>query len=277
MARPNDAADIEWLQEYERSTLDHFRPRFAAYGGRFASAETILARYSDTIRELIAQGRAHFSPVDEAHNEICVADAILSDPSTTTSTLLYEPPLSNTDRTVDFVLREAEDKCTLIDEKTIEPQPRDRWDQYQRAIAEGWLPSNVQFLLRQEWQGGELWHTAFAARSRFLEYTIEFEEKIAAAAYGDVAPRRILMFCGEGFYWHQDELEDFIEYYRSGEYRPDDPFSQAEDCYVVVNSLLLHRSITSFGCLDRRQGDTTARRINWHILPPTPQGLTDAT
>lgn len=276
MSRPIDSADIAWLHEYEQSTLSHFRPRFTEYGPRFARGETLLARYSAAIQDLIAQGRAHFRPVDEAHDEICVADAILTDPSTAEATLLYEPTLPNTDKTVDFVLQEAEGKCTLVDVKTIKPQPRDRWDQYQRAINERWLPKNVQFLLQQEWQGGELWHTAFAARSRFLEYATELEEKVAATAYGDAARRCILMLCGEGFYWHQDELEDFVAYYRSGTHRPDDPFSLAEARYVKTNGLMLQHSITSFGCLDRRQGEVTARRINWHVRAPPLPGFSNA-
>jgi hypothetical protein len=208
--------------------------------------------------------------VDEAHNEICVADVVLSDPSMIEATLLYERPLPNTDKTIDFVLLEGDGRLTLVDVKTIKPLPRDRWDQYERAIKEGWLPKNVQFVLEQEWQGGEIWHTAFASRSRFLEYTLELETKLAAAAYGVVARRRILMLCGEGFYWHQDELEDFVAYYRSGTHRGDDPFSLAETRYIQANGLTLDHSISSFGCLDRRQGDITHRRINWHIQPPPP-------
>jgi hypothetical protein len=268
MSRPIDDADIAWLREYEQATLGHFRPRFTAYGARFAHGDALLARYSGAIETLIEQGRAYIRPVDEAHNEICVADTILADPSTVEATLLYEPPLPNTDKTIDFVLREADGKCSLVDVKTIKPQPNDRWDQYERAINEGWLPKNVQFLLQQERQGGELWHAAFASRSRFLEYTLELEEKVAAASYGDAARRRILMLCGEGFYWRQDELEDFVAYYRSGVHRGDDPFSLAEARYVEEKGLAFQRSVTSFGCLDRRQGDITPRRVNWHVQPP---------
>jgi hypothetical protein len=269
MSRPIDAADIAWLNEYEQSTLNYFRPRFAHHAARFSDGEELLARYSGAVKDLIARGREHFRPVDETHNEMCVADAILADPSTAQATLRYEPPLPNTDKTVDFVLREEDGNVTVVDVKTITPQPRDRWDQYQQAIVEGWLPRNVQFILSQEWQGGELWHAAFVARSRFLEHTLELEEKIAAAASGDASRRRVLMFCGEGFNWHQDELEDFIAYYRSGAHRPDDPFSLAESHYVEANRVTLRRSITSFGCLDRRQGDLTARRVNWHVRPPS--------
>lgn len=274
MTRPIDDADRTWLEAYETSTLNYFRQRFAIHVPRFADSDRLLDRYSEAIRAVIAQGRRHFRAVDEAHNEICVAEAVLSDPSTFAAILRYEPPLPNTDRTVDFVLQEPDGRLTLIDVKTIKPQPRDRWDQYQRAIKDGWLPKNVQFILEQEWQGGELWHAAFASRARFLEYAIEFEEKLAMASYGDIARRRILMLCGEGFYWHQDELEDFVAYYRSGVHRNDDPFSLAEVRHIQTNDLKLEGSITSFGCLDRRQGDVWARRINWNVQPPpSPFGL----
>lgn len=277
MSRPIDETDIAWLQEYQASTLHYFRPRFEAYAPRFAHGQALLKRYSAAIQEVITQGRAQFRAVDEVHNEICVADAVLSDSSTVDATLLYEPPLPNTDKTIDFVLREADGRLTLVDVKTINPQPRDRWDHYERAIKEGWLPKNVQFILEQEWQGGELWHTAFASRSRFLEYTLELEAKLDSASYGDAARRRILMLCGEGFHWRQDDLEDFVAYYRSGTHRGDDPFSLAEARHVQTNGLMLRRSISSFGCLDRRQGDITARRINWHVQPPpSPFGLRNA-
>lgn len=277
MTRPIDDADIAWLQAYQVSTLDHFRPRFDAYAPRFAHGEALLSRHSAAIQEVIRQGRAQFRAVDETHNEICVADAVLSDSSTGNATLLYEPPLPNTDKTIDFVLREADGRLTLVDVKTIKPQPRDRWDQYERAIKEGWLPKNVQFILEHEWQGGELWHTAYTSRSRFLEHALELEAKLDSASYGEVARRRILMFCGEGFHWRQDELEDFVAYYRSGTHRSDDPFSLAETRHVQTNGLTLRRSISSFGCLDRRQGDITVRRINWHVQPPSPPfGLENA-
>jgi len=277
MSHSIDSADTVWLNEYEVATLNHFGPRFAEHAPRFAHGETLLARYSNAIREVIAQGRGHFRAVDEAHNEICVADAVLSDPSTVKAVLLYEPPLPNTDKTIDFVLQEADGRLTLVDVKTIKPQARDRWDQYKRAINEGWLPKNVEFILEQEGLGGELWHTAFASRSRFLEYALELEGKPAAASYGAAARRQILMLCGEGFHWRQDELEDFVAYYRSGTHRGDDPFSLAEARHVEINGLTLRRSISSFGCLDRRQEDVTARRINWHVQPPPPPfGLSNA-
>jgi hypothetical protein len=272
--RPLDSADVAWLREYEARTLSHFGPRFAAYLPRFAEGRMMLRQFSALLNAVVEQGRSHFRAVHESHNEICVADAILSDPSTLDARLLYEPKLPNTDTTIDFVLKEADARLTLIDVKTIKPQRLDRWEQYQRAISEGWLPSNVQYLLDQEGLGGELWHQAFASRARFLEYSLELEAKLAASRYGDIARRRILMFCGEGFNWHQNELEDFVTYYRTGAHCPSDPFSQAETRHFQDNGYAFVRSISSFGCLNRSEGRVEALRINWHVQPrPSPFGL----
>ena len=265
--RPIEDHDVAWLHSYEASTLAYFRPRFAASAPRFTASEALFTRFSAAILDVIGQGRSLFRAVDEAHNELCVADCLLSDPSVKDSTVLYEPTLPNTRKTIDFCLRDAEGLLTLIDVKTIKPQPLDRWDQYERAMREGWLPKNIEFIVEQEGQGGELWHTAFASRARFLEYTLEFEQKLASAAYGAVAPRRILMFCGEGFYWHQDELEDFVAYYRNGVHRGDDLFALVESRHVLEKQVDLQRSISSFGCLSRRHGDVQPRRFNWHVQP----------
>jgi hypothetical protein len=258
-------------------TLNHFRPRFAAYEARFAHGNRLLTHYSELLGAVLEQGRSSFRAVHEAHNEICVADAILSDPSTQNAQLLYEPPLPNTDKSIDFALKEEDGRLTFIDVKTIKPQRRDRWDQYQTAIREGWLPQNVQYTLEQDGLGGELWHQAYASRSRFLEYSLELEEKFASAKYDEVARRNILMFCGEGFDWHQHELEDFVTYYRSGAHCPSDPFSQAETRYVQENGFIFLRNISSFGCLSRSEGNVEPQRINWHVQPrPSPFGLRNA-
>ncbi len=277
MFRPIDDGEMAWLEQYETATLEHFRPRFEASAGRFDQFERVLSRLTDALQHVRAQGRQYFSAVDDAHNEICVADAILSDGSTAHSILQYEPKLPNTDKTIDFALAEDDGRLTLVDVKTIKPARRDRWAQYERALQEGWFPKDVQFLLDKDGQGGELWHTAFTSRARFLEYSLEFEQKLAAAAYGEKVRRQIMMFCGEGFHWHQDELEDFVSYYRAGAHRADDPFANAEARHINDNGLILRKTISSFGCLNRRQWETQARRVNWHVQPPqSPFSLRDA-
>jgi hypothetical protein len=145
-------------------------------------------------------------------------------------------------------------------------------------MQEGWIPQNIQYTLEQDGLGGEIWHQAFASRARFLEYSLELEAKIESAAYGAHARRRILMLCGASFDWRLDELEDFVAYYRSGVHSAGDPFALAEARYVQENNLILQRSITSFGCLDRSEGNEQARKILWDVRPSTsPFGLRQAS
>ena len=84
--------------------------------------------------------------------------------------------------------------------KTIRPKPNDRWEQFEKAVREGWFPDNVRVILSKQWLGGELWHNMFAARACMLEYALELEAKIRD---GGLASEKkaafILAFGGAGF------------------------------------------------------------------------------
>ena len=68
-----------------------------------------------------------------------------------------------------------------LDVKTIKPEPKDKWEQFERAREDDLIPENVIVGLFKEWMGGEIWHGWFAARGRMLEYTLELEQKIREA------------------------------------------------------------------------------------------------
>jgi hypothetical protein len=77
-----------------------------------------------------------------------------------------------------------------------------------------------------------------------------------------------MAFCGAGFYWRRDELEDFVSFYFSGRHRADDPFSQAELKYMAEKKLGFARTINSFACMSRPQGTIRQRPIHWNVQPP---------
>lgn len=110
----------------------------------------------------------------------------------------------------------------------------------------------------------------FAARGRMMEYTLELENKIATANLTAPKTAVILMLCGEGFYWHEDELEDFVSFYRSGTHRADDPFAKMEAHEMSEKGITFQRSITRFACMNRPQGDIAFKRLNWNVQPPPP-------
>jgi hypothetical protein len=61
----------------------------------------------------------------------------------------------------------------------------------------------------------------------FLRYALEFEEKLLAVQATSPGAG-CLIFCGNGIDWHPSQLEDFADFYRTGEHRPDDSFAEME-------------------------------------------------
>ena len=101
-----------------------------------------------------------------------------------------------------------------------------------------------------------------------LEYALELEAKIAEAKLSGENSRFVMTFCGGGFHWHRDELEDFVNFYFQGRHRGDDPFSQAELKYMSDKHLNFNRTITSFACMNRPQGILRQRLMYWDVQPP---------
>lgn len=101
-----------------------------------------------------------------------------------------------------------------------------------------------------------------------LEYALELEQKISDAGLANSQASFVLVLCGEGFVWHQSQLEDFVTFYFRGAHRADDPFALAEQKYMAEQGLSLTRTITRFGCMKRRQGEIRPSRLNWNVEPP---------
>lgn len=135
-------------------------------------------------------------------------------------------------------------------------------------MREAWFPENVRVGLFKEWRGGEIWHEWFASRSRMLEYALELEQKISDAGLVNSHTHSVLVLCGEGFVWHQSQLEDFVSFYFRGLHRADDPFALAEQKYMVEQNLSFARTVSRFACMKRRQGEVRQSRLNWNVQPP---------
>ena len=80
--------------------------------------------------------------------------------------------------------------------------------------------------------------------------------------------RFVLALCGDGFHWHEDQLEDFVEFYFTGRHRPDDAFGNAEARHITEKCITLSRSISLFACMNRQQGCVDVNRLNWNVQPP---------
>lgn len=262
---PEEVAQIE---AYADEVRNLFGRDVADASARFEDSNRLLQRFLDAIDVMLANGRALISGVDEAHNELCVASKLLKHRDPQFTVLDYEPALAGSAKSIDFRATTADGITIYVDVKTIKPKPRDRWDQFEKARAEGWLPENVHVVLSEEWLGGELWHSMFAARSRMLEYALELEAKIRDCDLPADSAFFVLCLCGEGFHWRQNELEDFVAFYRSGSHRGDDAFSMAETKYMADKNIMLDRTITRFACMRRAQFHLQPERLNWNVQPP---------
>ena len=180
----------------------------------------------------------------------------------------YEPPFSKCAKRIDFKVMPVKGEEIFFDVKTINPVSQDDWPKYEDAIARELFPSNVSVDLRKERLGGELWHDMTAARAKMLEYSIEVEKKIAscAAEIGEIPV--ILAFCSDEFKWHLDSLEDFVDFYRTGRYRNDDPFSKMTAHYILGKSIVLTRRISRFAYFGRPNSEIMPETICWDVRGP---------
>lgn len=262
------ADDIAWVKSYAEEVEITFGAGFVAAADRFKEGRVLLDRFRAAIETVLKNGRGYFRAVDEAHNELCVASALLANTKLKFIRIEYEPPLPGCAKTIDFRATADTGQIAYVDVKTIKPEDTDRWEQFERAKAEGWFPENVIVGLSQQWLGGEIWHAWFAARARMLEYTLELEQKIAEAGLTTDNVIPVLALCGDGFRWHMDQLEDFAAFYSTGAYHGDDSFAQVERKYIADKKISLKQTISRFAYFQRKQGEIRPNRVNWHVRPP---------
>lgn len=262
------ADDREWVESYLDAVDEQLCRPLRSSAGRFPSVDRLLARFARIRTQLLDSDGTELNPIREVHNELAVAHQILSTSAEPVCTHLeYEPALQACPQRIDFHVRLSEGTSFYAEVKTIQPGFIDRWDDYRSMMDRELLPENVHVHHEEAWLGGELWHFKTAARSKMLAYALEFEKRIDACL-AEEQVGTVLVFCGDGFRWHRDELEDFVAFYRSGHHRQDDPFSKMELHYLRERSLRLRRTIGHFAHLERSDHDPLPRRFTWTVEPP---------
>lgn len=259
-------SDAKRISDYGEEVYRHYRGVFDVTAA-FAQASNLLGRFNEAQRSVESGGWANWSSVETAHNELSIAAAIIQAPNYTVHELVYEPTPTTGARTVDFRARGSDGRVWFIDVKTIAPELIDRWEQFETATSQNWLSDRNELVLLRDWLGGELWHSKTAARSRMLEYTLELECKLLGYPGWDPATT-VLMLCGNGFHWYEDELEDFVAFYVSGQHRADDPLGAMEQHFIDTNRLELPRRVTRFGYCQRSSLMIEPSRVNWLVRPP---------
>ncbi|WP_298215154.1 hypothetical protein [Acidocella sp.] len=99
---------------------------------RFQNAEKLTARFSAAVTRWRAGGQVR--PIVEDANELAAAAALLRLDSSEAA-IRYEPPLKNTDKSIDFGLEWPDGTRSWIDVKTVAPKWMDDDASWRRSKA----------------------------------------------------------------------------------------------------------------------------------------------
>jgi hypothetical protein len=83
--------EIEMIEGYRAAVVKTFAEVFAAEAGRFPEGQRLLRRFNEAV--VYAMAGSPLSAMSEAHNEMCVARALLLNTKPRFSTLAYEAAL----------------------------------------------------------------------------------------------------------------------------------------------------------------------------------------
>lgn len=257
----------DWVLEYMKETMAYFNDSFKAQEARFPNWGKCFGKYVEKAKEIFSNPFGSLRSLEEIHNELCVADALLGINNPYIDKIEYEPKLPSCKKTIDYRC-EASETSIHIDVKTITPKTQSAWDKFVEIRSKGLIAPNNEFLLDPNYMGGEFWHSFSASRGRMLEYTLELEGKILQSGLATDGCMFILALCGDGVNWHVDQLEDFVNYYRTGKHRYDDGFALMESHYVKEKGIEFSRNVAKFIYLERSLGGIQPKKVVWDVSPP---------
>jgi hypothetical protein len=253
------AARNEWIDQFRSELL----PRITG-DSRFADAHTMAERFEASVIQWRKSDA--FRPVINNANELCAVDQILRQ-LTSADRLMYEPRLLGTSKSIDFCITQTEGTRRWIDMKTIAPGWQDdeaAWERITRIAAD--FPANSRLVLDRHFAGAALGGQMIKARWSFVQRATELEAKISLLTDQERGPVRLLL-CSEGS-WQEDDLEDFADFYRTGQFRADDWAQNAINRYMHERSISFNGSITGFCYLERRHEEVVARNFTVDVRGP---------
>jgi hypothetical protein len=250
--------------------VDEVRVNTVAYletsRSRLIGFARLVARFDEAWHAWSEKQVPDARQITETVNELLIAKWFLQD--RLCASVEYEPSLGGSKKTIDFLFHTTEGHRIFYDAKTIHPEDKDAWGRYQRAKEKGWFTSGTRLILEEEWEGGLLAHQQFASREKFLEHTLELEEKIRhVPSRQDGRTYFRMVFCGDGFQWRKGHLEDFADTYLTGR-SPWDHFATMEAHYLKEKGLTLERTIHGFCYFKRGQIQAEATAFECDVRGP---------
>jgi hypothetical protein len=257
---------IDW-QASKEDWIDRMRADVVARllaDTRFAGAKAFVRGFENSVTHWRKAG--NFRSVINDANELSAAAAILED-MRPQDRLLYEPKLAQTPKSIDFCVVWADGARSWIDMKTVAPQWKDdaaAWEQFSRIASD--FPRSATLIVDRDFCGAALGTQFLKARWSLIQRTIELEAKMALLTTAERGPVRLLL-CNEGA-WHEDDLEDFADFYFSGHFRADDWAQNAIARYMADRNYAFQRTLAGFCYLERQHDETLARRFAVDVRGP---------
>ena len=255
----------------EKTELDCFieavrAEYYEAITTRIVRGNVLWAQFEEAVAACRADPKGDDRQIAERVNEIAAAKVLLDDP-TITGSITYEPDFLPDGRKIDFVVDRGKDNL-YVEVKTVRPRAADTEEAWKKFLdRKKRHPKNVNVILGRNWMGGAIYGNLFASRAHFLEYTQEFEKRLAAAKAIKQGPG-VLIFCGNGFAWHLSNLEDFVDFYLDGVHRADDAFALMEKHHIKNKKIKLLRNIDHFAFLRRHVERPKREKFHFPIRGP---------
>jgi hypothetical protein len=245
-----DASREAWIE----SVLGSLIPKLEQ-DKRFINSTDLTNRFKLEVKTW--RKSAKFRPVIEIGNELAAADSLLAQ-SRHNQNLIYEPPLNNTSKRLDFLRNDGNGICEWIEVKTVSPKWNDSDTAWERFLKfANTLSKNLNLLTSKQFSGAAISAQAINARRSIIDRTVEIEAKAKFIPVKQNGPIKLL-FCSTGSDWYEDELEDFAYFYKVGKCRDDDWLANLTEQHMLNNNLSFNHSLVAFGYLARKHEDLTA-------------------
>lgn len=240
--------DREKVQQFLLQVDAEIVPVLGAGATKLLGCQKLVANYQAACTAWHSGSVGHIQDITTWVNELCIARRILA--SNKIRSAHYEPPLEGMEKTIDFLVVRNE-AGIFYDVKTVQPSIKDTWDRYERFKKKSRFTSGTELDLDKGSLGGEIAHERIASREKFLDYTLELEAKIRAIPKEN-GNRFCLVFCGDGVRWRRDHLEDFADFYFSGQCRQDDSLGSMQSHHMMEKGMAFDRSIHGFCYFERK-------------------------
>lgn len=239
--------DIAWLA---RQVRYEYQNLITGQESRLIGGQILWDQFEASVKRCLADPKRDDREITEKINEIAVAAVLLEDETLADRQIQYEPDFLPDGRKIDFVVDRGQDNL-YVEVKTIRPRSDHSdaaWQDFLRR--KQFHPKTVEYAVTREGMGGMIYTNDFKSRAHFLDYTLEFEGRLAAAKTVRPGPG-VLVFCGNGFEWRRTNLENFSDFYRKGVPRADDPFGPMQQKSIEEKKLKVLRNVDNFAFLER--------------------------